>query len=299
MAFLLSSAICGMERETDKKDDDKRVRKMLAWLVVTNERLMLITLKERVKRQGCEIKWRSSTMRLYMCVYNPSKRKKIAHTNLVYNFKIICRTHLGHSYPERSYLSGSQNVCSELKMATKIINLTVTSDSRQYPYEKRYPSSITLLELKEKLVLVVGGSIECMRTDLRDRNGEFISSLTDDQATLEKLGVTDDSVRAWKRRLKIKYNALAAAENEAKQFKIGDRCVVHVSNQKERKGIVSYIGSTKFKDGCWIGVTYDEPFGKHDGSIDGERYFTCQNNHGVFVRPRDVKKCEDEEMEEI
>ncbi|VDN93663.1 unnamed protein product [Brugia pahangi] len=186
-------------------------------------------------------------------------------------------------------------------MATKIINLTVTSDSRQYPYEKRYPSSITLLELKEKLVLVVGGSIECMRTDLRDRNGEFISSLTDDQATLEKLGVTDDSVRAWKRRLKIKYNALAAAENEAKQFKfkIGDRCVVHVSNQKERKGIVSYIGSTKFKDGCWIGVTYDEPFGKHDGSIDGERYFTCQNNHGVFVRPRDVKKCEDEEMEEI
>lgn len=29
------------------------------------------------------------------------------------------------------------------------------------------------------------------------------------------------------------------------------------------------------------------------------RYFICENNHGVFVRPRDVKKFEDEEMKEI
>ncbi|CAG9535649.1 unnamed protein product [Cercopithifilaria johnstoni] len=187
-------------------------------------------------------------------------------------------------------------------MTTKVLNLTVTSDSRQYPYEKRYPASMTLHELKEKLVLVVGSSTECMRTELRDKNGKFLSSLTDNHSTLEKLGVTDDSVRAWKRRegLKIKYDALASAENEAKQFNIGDRCLVHISNQQERKGIVSYIGLTKFKDGYWIGVTYDEPFGKHDGSVNGERYFTCENNHGVFVRPRDVKKCEqDEEMEEI
>ncbi|EFO23291.1 hypothetical protein LOAG_05198 [Loa loa] len=187
-------------------------------------------------------------------------------------------------------------------MTTKVVNLTVTSDSRQYPYEKRYPSSMTLHELKKKLVLVVGSPTECMRTELHDKDGKFVSSLTDDQATLEKLGVTDDSVRAWRRRegLKIKYDALTAAENEAKQFKIGDRCTVHISNQKERKGIVSYIGPTKFKDGYWIGVTYDEPFGKHDGSINGERYFTCKSNHGVFVRPRDVKKSEeDEEMEEI
>ncbi|VDK77904.1 unnamed protein product [Litomosoides sigmodontis] len=187
-------------------------------------------------------------------------------------------------------------------MATKLVSLTVTSDSRQYPYEKRYPASMTLHELKEKLVLVVGSSTECMRTELRDEEGKFISSLTDDEATLEKLGVTDDSVRAWKRRegLKIKCDALISAESEAKQFNIGDRCTVHISNQKEKKGIISYIGLTKFKDGYWIGVTYDEPFGKHDGSVDGERYFTCENNHGAFVRPRDVKKyVEEEEMEEI
>uniref|UniRef100_A0A915PN47 CAP-Gly domain-containing protein n=1 Tax=Setaria digitata TaxID=48799 RepID=A0A915PN47_9BILA len=189
-----------------------------------------------------------------------------------------------------------------IKMAAKVLNLTVTSNSRQYPYEKRYPASMTLHELKEKLQLVVGSSIESMRTELHDKDGNFLSSLSDDQATLEKLGVTDDSVRAWRRRegLKMKYDALAAAENEAKQFKVGDRCVIHLSNQQEKRGVISYVGLTKFKSGYWIGVTYDGPFGKHDGSVDGERYFTCESNHGAFVRPREVKKCEhDEEMEEI
>ncbi|VDP12601.1 unnamed protein product [Onchocerca flexuosa] len=231
-------------------------------------------------------------------------------------------------------------------MAAKVFSLTITSNLRQYPYEKRYPASMTLHELKEKLQLVVGSSAECMRTELHDKDGKFISSLTDDQATLEKLGIffrfliifsgmkihvsdtsvenpvsyenvatvgkytiseekydeREDSVRAWKRRegLKIQYDALAGTENEAKQFKVGDRCTVHASNQQEKRGVISYIGRTKFKDGYWIGVAYDEPFGKHDGSVDGERYFTCENKHGVFVRPREVKKCEqDEEMEEI
>ncbi|VDM93576.1 unnamed protein product [Onchocerca ochengi] len=187
-------------------------------------------------------------------------------------------------------------------MAAKVFNLTITSNLRQYPYEKRYPASMTLHELKEKLQLVVGSSAECMQTELHDKDGKFVSSLTDDQTTLENLGVTDDSLRAWKRRegLKIKYDALAATENEAKQFKVGDRCTVHISNQQEKRGVISYIGPTKFKDGYWIGVAYDEPFGKHDGSVDGERYFTCENKHGVFVRPREVKKYEqDEEMEEI
>ncbi|VDN00598.1 unnamed protein product, partial [Onchocerca ochengi] len=37
-----------------------------------------------------------------------------------------------------------------------------------------------------------------------------------------------------------------------------------------KRGVISHIGPTKFRDVYWIVVAYDEPFGKHDGSVDGE-----------------------------
>lgn len=35
-----------------------------------------------------------------------------------------------------------------------------------------------------------------------------------------------------------------------------------------------------------------EPGGKNDGSVKGERYFDCKPNHGVFVRPSQVRILE-------
>ncbi|VDN25418.1 unnamed protein product [Gongylonema pulchrum] len=248
-------------------------------------------------------------------------------------------------------------------MAAPVVSLRVTADYQQYPYEKRYPSSMTLRTLKDKLQLVVGWSSESMRTELRDKDGQFLSFLTDDQATLEQLGVQDgmqihvthsandgaailasvatvekytiseekynereDSVRAWKQRegLELKSNVAAEAEKVAKEFEasclllsslllknlthefigrmfeVGDRCIVKMPNQTEKAGFVSYVGLTNFKPGYWIGVTYDAPLGKHDGSVDGVRYFTCENGHGAFVRPQFVRKqMPDAEVEEI
>ena len=42
-------------------------------------------------------------------------------------------------------------------------------------------------------------------------------------------------------------------------------------------------------DGPWVGVALDEPYGKNDGSVNGERYFQCQGNHGIFVRPERIE----------
>ena len=57
-------------------------------------------------------------------------------------------------------------------------------------------------------------------------------------------------------------------------------------------------GVSQLKSGIWIGVAYDEPLGKHDGTINGERFFTCDPQHGAFVRPTRVKVGEFPPFEE-
>ena len=55
------------------------------------------------------------------------------------------------------------------------------------------------------------------------------------------------------------------------------------------RGVVRFCGTTSFASGKWIGVELSEPVGKNDGSVQGIPYFSCQMNHGVFVKPSQVK----------
>ena len=93
---------------------------------------------------------------------------------------------------------------------------------------------------------------------------------------------------------------------EQRGIQLGARCIVGEDSQ--RRGSVRFIGQVDDLPGggLWVGVQYDEPVGKNDGSVAGKRYFDAGKNRGGFIRPErvvvgnfpeeDILDSEDEEI---
>ena len=65
------------------------------------------------------------------------------------------------------------------------------------------------------------------------------------------------------------------------ELKINNKVFVNGQNP----GIIKFLGETSFAPGIWSGIELVEKNGKNDGSVNGVRYFTCESNYGIFVRP--------------
>eukprot|EP00297_Palpitomonas_bilix_P011230 CAMPEP_0113899418 /NCGR_PEP_ID=MMETSP0780_2-20120614/20014_1 /TAXON_ID=652834 /ORGANISM="Palpitomonas bilix" /LENGTH=272 /DNA_ID=CAMNT_0000891571 /DNA_START=184 /DNA_END=1002 /DNA_ORIENTATION=- /assembly_acc=CAM_ASM_000599 len=75
-------------------------------------------------------------------------------------------------------------------------------------------------------------------------------------------------------------------KDEAEAIAVGKRCQVYPG---DRRGEVMYVGKVEgLPLGYWVGVKYDEPVGKNDGSVRGQRYFECDMKYGAFIRPSNV-----------
>ncbi|XP_053563476.1 tubulin-folding cofactor B-like [Bombina bombina] len=145
------------------------------------------------------------------------------------------------------------------------------------------------------------------RIHVIDKSGARIGGF-EDLSRVEKYEISQDtyekrsdSVRSFLKKNRMgKFNeetAQKAAEQHrkldeekaaAETINVGERCEVRSIGQPTKRGTVMYVGLTDFKPGHWIGVKYDEPLGKHDGSVEGKRYFTCPLKFGAFIKPQFV-----------
>lgn len=102
-----------------------------------------------------------------------------------------------------------------------------------------------------------------------------------------------ESARQFLKMNKLGKFAEKQEEEEEDQFKdlaeniaVGMRCRVQLEEGgMEKRGTVRFVGKTEFKPGYWVGIEYDEPVGKHEGTVQGKSYFTCPSKCGVFLRP--------------
>ncbi|KAL5569494.1 hypothetical protein UlMin_026069 [Ulmus minor] len=71
------------------------------------------------------------------------------------------------------------------------------------------------------------------------------------------------------------------------EFNPGQR--VNSAGDPRRIGSVRYIGPVQGYSGTWVGVDWDNGDSKHDGSINGVRYFQANSQRsGSFVRPQNL-----------
>ncbi|ORX63151.1 hypothetical protein DM01DRAFT_1331225 [Hesseltinella vesiculosa] len=145
-----------------------------------------------------------------------------------------------------------------------------------------------------------------MRLHITDTNPHRVKNLYTDVSQVEKFELTEeeysnrsDTVRAFKERNKLGRFSDQAKEDiarfeqqvqeAAQQIKVGDRCQVQLADDGlTRRGTVRFVGDTEFQPGPWVGIQYDEPLGKNNGTVQGVTYFSCPPKYGAFVRPTKV-----------
>ncbi|KAM8768731.1 tubulin-folding cofactor B isoform 1-T2 [Acanthopagrus schlegelii] len=146
------------------------------------------------------------------------------------------------------------------------------------------------------------------RIHVTDRSGGKLGEF-DDVSKVEKFEISDeaykkrtDSARSFMKKHRVgHFNEEEMAKKKAEQaarqeeqkaaadaISVGSRCKVQVPGQPTKLGTVMYVGTTDFKPGYWVGVKYDEPLGKHNGTVEGKQYFECEDKYGAFVKPLHV-----------
>lgn len=110
------------------------------------------------------------------------------------------------------------------------------------------------------------------------RNQIEFESVEKYEMPVEEYAKKTDTVRAYLMKNKLgKYqddelkkqkeiNETEKDETLLESISIGSRCQVSLPGTPKRLGCVKYAGIVEGLQGNWIGIQYDEPLGKNDGS---------------------------------
>jgi len=133
------------------------------------------------------------------------------------------------------------------------------------------------------------------RTGQKSRRGKSIRFLSGTQSLrqADPTTVSIESIKTGQDKPKeMIIPSMAQAEGgeeiQERELNIGDTVEIKGTDATLRRGKVAFIGETKFAEGIWIGVVFDQPVGKNDGSVNGVKYFECAPNHGSFVRSEKI-----------
>ena len=99
--------------------------------------------------------------------------------------------------------------------------------------------------------------------------------------------------------LQAKFHSAMAVIAERSEVRVGDRVWVKDTLGPDRgcRGTVRFLGSVDFVDDMaeWFGVELDQELGRHDGTVQGVRYFAAGKDRGVFVTLNKLTKLDAEE----
>merc|ERR1712050_406113 len=98
--------------------------------------------------------------------------------------------------------------------------------------------------------------------------------------------------------VQAKFHTAMAVIAERSEVRVGDRVFVkEVTPDKGCKGTVRFLGSVDFVDDMseWLGIELDQQIGRHDGTVQGVRYFSAGKDRGVFVTMNKVVKLDSDE----
>lgn len=81
----------------------------------------------------------------------------------------------------------------------------------------------------------------------------------------------------------------AASDVSTENFSSGETVLL----DGKTKAKVAYFGPVHFShDDDWIGIVFEEPVGKHNGTVAGTEYFKCESMHGLFVRSHRLQRMD-------